>query len=192
MVNNWASSAYGLQLTPRPQSTALPITPEGFPLAPYVQKLCSTETRAQLLLVRVGGKGTHNLTVFQSTGLSGWEGRTGEHEVAEMQQLPPWLGVVFSSLQGLGCPETRSPSNGLFLSTTPSSRNVCIQTLTLIHCLRVFNHLDKYACKIFPRCQAIGTKHSVGLKKRSRISLLGPTTKPVKHKATARISKVRR
>lgn len=121
----------------------------------------------------------------------GWEGRTGEHEVAEMQQLPQWHGVIFSSLQGLGCPETRSPSNSLFLSTIPSSHNVCIQTLTLflIHCLRVFNHLDKYACKIFPRSQATGTKHSAGLKKQSRISLLGPTTKPVKHKATARVSK---
>lgn len=116
MVNNWASSTYGLQLISRPQSTALPITPEGFPLPPHIQNLCSTEIRAQLLvvlplLVCVRGKGTHNLMFFQSRGLvKVGEEKAGEQKVAKMQQLPPWHGVVFSSLQGLGCSETRSSS----------------------------------------------------------------------------------
>ena len=74
MVNNWASSTYGLQLISRPQSTALPITPEGCPLPPYIQKLCSTKIRAQLsmvlpLLVCDRRKVTQNLLFFQSRGL---------------------------------------------------------------------------------------------------------------------------
>lgn len=75
MVNNFTSSTYGLQLISRPQSTALSIAPEGFPMLPYIQNLCSTEIRAQLLMVMsllvcVRGKGTRTFMVFKAGGLS--------------------------------------------------------------------------------------------------------------------------
>lgn len=95
MVNNWTSSTSGLQLITRPQSPALPTTPEGCSLPPYVQNLCSTEIRAQLLMVLplllcVRGKGIHNFMVVQSRGLVRvGEEKTGDQKVAKMQQLPP-------------------------------------------------------------------------------------------------------